>query len=326
MIGRREFIAGLGSAAAWPVVARAQQPPKSPIIGFLASASPSSEAKRVAVFSPRLRELGWIEGRTIAIEVRWADGRSERYAEIAAEFVRLKVAVIVTQGTAPVLAAMHATSVIPIVFAGSGDPVTNGLVASLAHPGGNVTGVSNQQADLAGKRVQLLREVVPGLRRLAILGNVGNPNTVREMGEVQSAARTVGLDVATFEIRRADDIAPAFEAFKGRVDALSAIGDPLIAANVVRIITLASATQLPTIFTSERDVESGGLMSYGPNFLDPYRRAADYVDKVLRGAKPADLPVEQPTKFELTINLKTAKALGLTIPETLLATADELIQ
>jgi putative tryptophan/tyrosine transport system substrate-binding protein len=300
MMRRREFIAGLGSAAAWPVVARAQQAAKVPSIGFLGSASPSSERQRVADFVQRLRELGWTDGRNIAIEYRWAEGRNERYAEIAAEFVRLKVEVIVTQGTAPVLAAMHTTSVIPIVFAGSGNPVANGLVASLARPGGNVTGLSNQQADLAGKRIQILREVVPGLRRLAILGNVGNPNTLLEMREVQAAAQTLGLDVETFEIRRAEDIVPAFEALKGRADAVSII---------VR-----------------EGVEAGGLMSYGANFPALYRRTADIVDRILRGTKPADIPVEQPTKFDLAINLTTAKALGLTIPETLLATADEVIQ
>jgi putative ABC transport system substrate-binding protein len=323
---RREFIIALGGAAtAWPLAARAQQSAKLPTIGFLGSATSLSESQRVAAFVQRLGEVGWIDRRNLAIEYRWAEGRNERYAEIAAEFVRLNVQVIVTQGTAPVLAAMHATSVIPIVFAGSGDPVGNGLVASLARPGGNVTGLSNQQADLTGKRVQLLREVVPGLRRLALLGNVGNPSIVLEMGEAQAAARMLGLDVATFEIRRAEDIAPAFEALKG-VDALSIVGDPLTTANRVRIITLALAARLPTIFTSRDTVESGGLMSYGPNFLDLFRRAAEIVDKILRGAAPGDIPVEQPTKFELVINLTTAKALGLAIPLPLFGLADEVIE
>jgi putative tryptophan/tyrosine transport system substrate-binding protein len=323
---RRQFIAGLGSAAAWPVVARAQQPAKLPTIGFLGSATASTESERIAAFAQRLRELGWIDGRNVAIEYRWSEGRNERYSEIAAEFVRLKVEVIVTQGTAPVLAAMHATSVIPIVFAGSGDPVATGLVASLARPGGNVTGLSNQQADIASKRVQLLREVVPVLRRLAILGNVGNPAVVLEMGDAHEAARRLGLDAATFEIRRAEDIAPAFEGLKGPVDALYVAGDPLATSERVRIITLALAARLPTIFSDRESTEAGGLMSYGANMPNQYRHAADLVDKVLRGAKPADLPVEQPTKFDLMINLKTAKALGLTIPETLLAIADEVIQ
>jgi putative ABC transport system substrate-binding protein len=220
---------------------------------------------------------------------------------------------------------MHATSVIPIVFAGSGDPVAFGLVASLARPGGNVTGLSNQQTDLSGKRVQLLREVVPGLRRLAIMGNPGNPGIVIEMGEAQAAARMLDLDVATFEIRRAEDIAPAFQALTGHVDALYVAGDPLTRTSRVRIITLALAARLPTSFATREQAESG-LMSYGANLPDLYRRTADYVDKVLRGSKPADLPVEQPTKFELVINLTTAKALGLTLPPTLLAIANEVIE
>jgi putative tryptophan/tyrosine transport system substrate-binding protein len=230
-VKRRTFIAGLGSAAAWPVAERAQQQAKLPTIGFLGSATPSTEGNRVAAFAQRLRELGWIDGRNVAIEYRWSQGRNERYAEIAAEFVRLKVEVIVTQGRAAVLAAMHATSVIPIIFAGSADPVARGLVASLARPGGNVTGLSNQQADITGKRVQLLREVVPGLRRLAILGNVGNPAIAVEMGDAHEAARRLGLDVATFEIRRAEDIAPAFEGLRGPVDALYVASDPLTTTN-----------------------------------------------------------------------------------------------
>jgi putative ABC transport system substrate-binding protein len=221
---------------------------------------------------------------------------------------------------------MHATSVIPIVFAGSGNPVANGLVTRLPRPGGNVTGLSNQQADLAGKRIELLRQVLPGLRRLAILGNVGNPNTVLEMREVQQAARMLDLDGTTFEIRRAEDIAPAFEALKGRADALSIIGDPFMTANQLRINTLAVGAQLPTMDGVREGAEAGALMSYGANSLALFRRTADYVDKILRGTKPADIPVEQPTRFDLIINLKTAKALGLTIPETLLATADEVIQ
>jgi len=325
-IRRRAFIAALGGAAVWPLAARAQQPAKLPTIGFLGSATPSFEGERVAAFVQRLRELGWIDGRNVAVEYRWAEGRNERYSEIAAEFVRLKVEVIVTQGTAPVLAAMHATSLIPIVFAGSGDPVATGLVASLARPGGNVTGLSNQQADITGKRVQLLRDVVPGLRRMAILGNTSNPAIALEMGDAQAAAHMLGLDVATFEIRRAEDIAPGFEPLKGRVDALYVAGDPLTNANRFRIITLALAARLPTIFPNRDYVEPGGLMSYGSKAVDLYRHAADFVDKVLRGAKPADLPVEQPTKFDLVINLTTAGALGITVPPTLRALATEVIE
>ena len=223
------------------------------------------------------------------------------------------------EGNPPVLAAKQATSAIPIVFAVAADPVGSGLVASLARPGGNVTGLSIQAPDLAGKRLELLREVVPGLRRLAILANVGNPGAVLEMGEVQAAAHTLGIEVVTLEIRRAEDIAPAFEALKGRAEALYVVADPLVNTNRVRINTLALAARLPTMYDSREYVEAGGLMSYGPNFPDLFRRAGDYVDKILRGAKPADLPVEQPTKFDLVINLTTAKALGLTVPPSLLA-------
>jgi ABC-type uncharacterized transport system substrate-binding protein len=280
----------------------------------------------MAAFVQRLRELGWIEGRTIAIEVRWAEARQERFAEIAAEFVRLKVDVIVTAGTAAVVRAKQATSVIPIVFAVAGDPVGTGLVASLARPGGNVTGLSVQQTDLAGKRLELLREVVPGLRRLVIMANIGTPSAVLDMREVQAAARMLGFEVATLEIRRAEDIAPAFEALKGHADALYVCGDSLVFTHRIRINTLALAARLSTIHDHGEYVEAGGLMSYGPTFPDLYGRAGDYVDKILRGAKPADLPVEQPTKFNLVINLITAKALGLTVPPTLLARADEVIE
>jgi putative ABC transport system substrate-binding protein len=274
----------------------------------------------------RLRELGWIDGRTVAIEVRWAEGRVERAAEIAAEFVRLKVDVIVTSGTPQVAAAKQATAVIPIVFAVAGDPVGTGLVASLARPGGNVTGLSVLATDLAGKRVELLREVVPGLRRLAIMGNAGNPVIVLEMGEFQEAATTLGLEAAMLEIRRAEDIAPAFEALKGRAEALYVCQDLLTITNRVRINTLALGARLPAMLASRELVEAGGLMSYGPNFPDLFRRAGDYVDKILRGAKPADLPIELPTKFDLVVNLTTAKALGLTMPPTLIARADEVIE
>jgi putative ABC transport system substrate-binding protein len=224
------------------------------------------------------------------------------------------------------MAAKQATSSIPIIFAVASDPVGTGVVASLARPGGNVTGVSLQKTDLAGKRLELLREVAPGLHRLAVLFNVGNSGVVLEMREAQAAARTLGLEVATSEIRRAEDIAPAFEALKGRAEALYVCGDPLVDTNRIRIITLALAARLPTISDFREYVEAGGLMSYGPNFPDLFRRAAEFVDKILRGAKPDDLPVEQPTKFDLVINLTTAKALGLTIPESFLLRTDEVIE
>jgi putative tryptophan/tyrosine transport system substrate-binding protein len=326
-IGRRKFLAALGgAAAAWPLAARAQQPGKLPTVGFLVSGTPASHGQWFAGLAQRLRELGWIEGRTVAIEYRWAEGRTERAAEIAAEFVQRKVDVIVTAGTAFVVAAKQATSVIPIIFAAAGDPVGTGLVASLARPGGNITGLSIQQPDVAAKRLELLREVVPSLGRLAILGNVGGPAVVLDMREVQAAARTLGLDVITLEIRRGEDIVPAFEALNGRVEALYVVIDPLVNTHRIRINTLALAGRVPTMHTFREGVEAGGLMSYGPNVPDLFRFAADYVEKILRGAKPGDIPVEQPRKFDLIINLTTAKALGLTIPEAFLLRANEVLE
>jgi len=322
---RRAFLAGSLTLLAEPVAANAQPARKPPTIGFLGAGTPVAWGPRVASFV-RLRELGWIEGRTIVIEYRWADGRTERLPHIAAEFARLNVDVIVTAGHAAIVAAKKATSVIPIVFAAAGDPVGNKIVASLARPGGNVTGLSVQQPDLTGKRLALLREVVPGLRRLAFLANIGNPLVAVEGIEVRTSARTLGLEVVPLEIRRAEDIAPAFEALKGRADALYIPPDPLVISELIRINTLVLGARLPTVHGSREYVEAGGLMSYGPNFLDLFRRAADYVDRILKGAKPADLPIEQPTKFELVINLKTAKALGLTIPPSLLLRADQVIE
>jgi putative tryptophan/tyrosine transport system substrate-binding protein len=326
-VKRREFITLLGgTAAAWPLAARAQQPAKLPTIGFLGSTTPAPQSQLTAAFVQRLRELGWIEGRTVAIEYRWAEGRSERFAEFAAEFVRLRVDVILTHNTPPVLAAKQATSVIPIVFATAADPVGTGVVASLARPGSNVTGLSSQTPDVAGKRIELLREVVPGLRRLAILANVDNSYVALEMGEVQAATRTFGLEAALFEIRRAEDIATAFDGLKGRAQALYIVPDPVLFTHRLRINTLALGARLPTMHSLREYVEASGLISYGPNWRDQWRRAADLVDKILRGMKPGDIPVEQPTKFDFIINLTTAKALGLTIPESFLVRADEVIE
>src|SRR5262249_4436792 len=320
---RRDFISLVGgSAVAWPIAARAQQQ----TVGFLGASTPAILGLWVAAFVQRLRELGWIDGRNVAIEYRWAEGRSSRATEIAAEFVRLKVDVIVTHSAELVIAAKQATSVIPIVFGVAGDPVGTGLVASLARPGGNVTGLSVQFTDLAGKRFELLREIVPGLRRLAIMANACASRPVLEMREAQAAARALGLEVAISEIRRAEDIVPVFEALKGRAEALYVASDPLLYANRVRINTLALGARLPTMHGAREYVEAGGLMSYGANFPDLFRRAGDYVDKILRGAKPADLPVEQPTKFDLVVNLITARVLGLTMPPTVLARADEVIE
>jgi putative tryptophan/tyrosine transport system substrate-binding protein len=321
---RREFILALGGAAAvCPLAARAQQTP--PMIGFLGPASASAMSAWTAAFVQRLRELGWVEGRTIRIEYRWGDGRADRLPEIAAEFVRLKVDVIVTTGT-PVPVLKEATSTIPIVFTIANDPVGGGLVGSLSRPGGNVTGLSQLAADLGGKRLELLREVIPDLRRLATLSNVGNAATASEMIQVSEAARTLGLEVVNSEIRRSEDITSAIESLKGRADAIYVQADPLMNTNRVRISTLALGARLPTLGGIREYVEAGGLMSYGPNFPDLFRRAAEYVGKILHGAKPGDLPVEQPTKFDLVVNLTTAKVLGLKVPEAFLVRADEVIE
>jgi putative ABC transport system substrate-binding protein len=292
----------------------------------LGSATPATQGQWVAAFVQRLRELGWVEGHNLTIDYRWAEGRSERFAEIAAEIVRLKVNVIVTVTTPAALAAKQATSLIPIVFAAAGDPVGTGLVASLARPGGNVTGLSNLISDTGGKKLQLLREIVPDLGRLAIMANVSNPAVVLELDDAQAAARTLGLEVAISEVRRVEDIASAFDALKGRADALYVCADPLMYTHRIRINTLALSVRLPTMHGIREYVEAGGLMSYGANIADLFRRNAEYVDRILRGAKPSDIPVEQPTKFDLVINLTTARALGLTVPPILLARADEVIE
>jgi putative tryptophan/tyrosine transport system substrate-binding protein len=326
MSTRREFITLLGGAsAAWPLAAWAEQARKLPTIGFLGPSTPLVSSHWAAAFVQRLHELGWVEGQNIAVEYRWAEGRSERYAEIAAEFIRLNVDVIVTVG-GPALVAKRMTSVIPIVFAVAADPLGSGLVANLARPGGNATGLSVQFTDTIGKRLELLREVVPTLRMLAIMANVSYPAAVLEMGEVQATAQKVGLGIITLEIQRAEDIAPAIETLKGRAEALYVASDSLVNTHNIRINTLALAARLPAIYPYREGAEGGGLMSYGANFPNLFRHSADYVDKILRAAKPGDLPVEQPTKFDLVINLKTAKALGLDVPPTLLARADEVIE
>jgi putative ABC transport system substrate-binding protein len=323
---RRDFVTLLGGAAAWPIAARGQQRGKLPTIGFLGSGTPAAQSQWAAALVQRLRELGWIEGRNLAIEYRWAEGRSDRAAELAAEFVRLKVDLIVTYANPIVLATKQAALGVPIVFAAAADPLGTGLVASLARPGGNATGLSVQNTDLVGKHLELLRDLIPGLRRLAIMVNVGNSASVLEMRAVQAAARTIGLEVAALEIRRAEDISHAFEELKGHAEALYVCIDTVLFANRIRINAMALGDRLPTMLSNREFVTAGGLMSYGPNFPDLFRRAADLVDKILRGAKPADIPVEQPIKFDLVINLKTAKALGLEIPPTLLARADEVIE
>ena len=325
---RREFITLIGgAAAAWPFAARAQQAGRVPTVGYLGGGTAATQRAWLEAFVQRLRELGWIEGRTVTIEYRWAESRTARYAEIAAEFVRRKVDVILAVGTEAAVAAGQATSVIPIVFPTAGDPVASRLVASLARPGGNVTGLSNLGSDLAAKRLEILREVFPGLRRLANMINADYSGGVTERAEIDAAARTLGLEIVPLPVRRAEDIASAFTGLNERAEALYVTGDSFTHTHRLRINTFALAGRLPTMF-SQREfvVEAAGLMSYGTNFPDLNRRAADLVDKILRGTKPADLPVEQPTKFDLAINLITAKALGLEVPPTLLARADEVIE
>jgi putative ABC transport system substrate-binding protein len=324
---RREFITLLGGTAGLPLSARAQQPSgKLPTVGYLGGGDATSQRAWVEAFGQRLRELGWLEGRTIAIEYRWGEGRPERYAEIAAEFVRLKVDVILAGGTEAAVAAKQATSVIPIIFSTAGDPIGSRLVASLARPGGNVTGLSNQGSDLPAKRLSLLCEVLPELRRLAVMANANYSGGVTEREQIEATARTLGLEIIPLPIRRADDIAAAVSGLGGRAQALYVTGDSLVNAQRLRIITLALVARLPTMFSQRQYVEGGGLMSYGPNYPDMNRRAADFVDKVLRGTEPANLPVEQPTKFELIVNLITAKALDVEVSPTLLARADEVIE
>jgi putative ABC transport system substrate-binding protein len=322
---RREFVTLVCSATfVWPLAARAQIA-KKPIIGFLGASTPANWTSWTAAFVQRLRELGWIDGRTVAIEYRWAEGRAERFRDIAAEFVQLKVDVIVTAGSA-VAAAQHATSTIPIVFAIAVDPIGSGMVASLSRPGANVTGISLQATDLAGKRIELLRQVLPDLRRLAVIGNVSYSGPILEIGEVQAAASKFGVDVDVLEIRRAEDITPAFATLKNGTQALYVCADALVFSNVARINTLALGARLPTLHPFREFLGAGGFMSYGAKNTDLFRQAAEIVDKILKGAKPADLPVEQPTRFELVVNLTTAKALGLTISEAFLLRADELIE
>jgi putative ABC transport system substrate-binding protein len=323
---RREFVALVGGAMAWPSVARAEEMGKRPTIGFLGANTSSSMSQWTLAFVSRLRELGWIEGRNVAIEYRWAEGHLDRSAGIIAEFVRLKVDVIVTHATENVLAAKQATSVIPIIFAAVSDPVGNNIVASLVRPGGNVTGLSAQISDVASKRLELLLEIVPSLHRLAIMATVDNPSHALETREVLTAARSLGLEATVSELRRTDDLASAIETLKGHADAIYVQVDPFFTTNRVLLNALALGARLPTIHGTREHVMAGGLISYGASLTDMFRRAGDLVDKVLRGERPADIPVEQPTKFELVINFKTAKALGLTIPPNLLALADEVIE
>jgi len=327
---RRDFLKALSGAAmaplVWPNDALAQQARPSTTIGFLGATTPTIWSANVTAFQNRLRELDWIDGRNVSIEYRWAQGRDDRYAEFASEFVQRKVDIIVTAGTTAVIALKKATSAIPIVFAAAGDPVRTGLVSSLSRPGGNVTGLSNLQTDLGGRRLSLLREIQPNVKRVAVLGNVDSPLIALEMEGVKEDGARLGLETFKLHVTKAEEIVPAIQSLKGVADALYICSDPFLTTHRVRINTLAIAQKLPTVNAFREYVVAGGLLSYGPNFPDLFRRSADYVDKILRGAKPADIPVEQPVKFDLVINNTTAIAIGLTIPEQFLMLANEVIE
>jgi putative ABC transport system substrate-binding protein len=310
-----------------PPAAEAQQPRKVPHIGFLSSVSANSVRARLEALRLGLRDLGWVEGQSITIDYRLADGRNDRLPSLAEELVRLKVDVIVTHGVVATLAARRATSAIPIVFASADDAVAAGLVASLARPGGNVTGLTVISPELSGKRLELLREVIPTLTRLAVLRNPTNPVSLPELKETQVAAQTLGLLIQSLEVTDPGGFAGAFSAMtREQAGALIVLSDAMFTGRHAQIVDHAAKSRLPAIYWTREFVDAGGLMSYGPNFADLWRRAAAYVDKILKGAKPADLPVEQPRKFEQVINLKTAKAPGLTIPQSVLIRADQIIQ
>ena len=325
---RREFITLLGGAVAWPFAARAQQMGKVPRIGYLGSSSPSLEPHFVEAFRQKLRELGHIEGENIAIEYRWAEGQDRRLPELATELVRLQPNVIVTAGTPGALAAMQATKTIPIVMASSGDPVGAGLVASLARPGGHVTGFTIVGPQIEGKRLDLLKEAVPELSRVAVLWNPSYPASVSYFNTIENAGRTLRISLdPVAEVRRANELDNAFFAIaSARPRALLVVADRFLLAHRKRIVEFAAAKRLPGMYPYREYVEAGGLMSYAPSNIELFRGAATYVDKILKGAKPGDLPVQEPTKLELIVNLKTSKAIGLTVPESFLLRADELIE
>jgi len=308
-------------------LAHAQQLKKVPRIGFLSSRSADAEKSRLAAFQQGLRGLGYLEGKNILIEQRYAGGKFDRLPELAAELVRLKVDVLVTTGTPAADAAKNATKTIPIVIGNAGDPVGTGLVASLARPGGNITGLSVMAPELSGKRLELLKEIIPRLSRVAVILNPANPVNPPQLKETQFASPALGVTVLSFEVREPDDIDRAFTTIrKERAGALIVFADAVLNTHQTRITELAVKTRLPAVYSERGYVDAGGLMSYGTNFDDLYRHAAIYVDKILKGVKPADLPVEQPMKFELIINLKAAKLIGLTIPPNVLARADRIIK
>jgi putative tryptophan/tyrosine transport system substrate-binding protein len=325
-VRRRDFVKLLGAAAGWPFATRAQQSAKQVVVGYLSANSEAADRSRRMAFAQRFGELGWVEGKSAHIEYRWADGMVARAAEIVPELVRLPVDIVVTGGDAFALTVKRATTTIPIVFASAGDPVGNGLVESLARPGGNVTGLSLQLPETVGKRLELLREIVPSLKRLAIAFNAADKQVHSELDAVLAAAHMLGFDTVKTEIPPEQDIPAAIGPLKGRADALYVCLDPYVATNAATINAAALSARLPIMHGVRENVRTGGLISYGPSFPDMSRRAAEIVDKILRGAKPADIPVEQPTKFDLVVDLKTAKALGLSIPGMVLARADEVIE
>ena len=328
MTTRRQWVFALG-ASAFAVSLRgfAQAQDRIWRIGMLETVSRELNAANLDAFQQGLRELGYVEGRNLTIEYRSADGRSERFPGLVAELIGLKVDLIVTRGTPASLAAKRATQTIPVVMANAGEPVESGLVASLAHPGANVTGLSSLTVRIEAKRLALLRELVPTIARIAALYNMSSPANPPQWKEVETAARSLGLQAQLLDARKPEDLAAAFDlATKQHADGLIVGQEGLLQANRKRIVELAATHRLPAIYRSMEFIEAGGLMAYGPSYPDLYRRAATYVDKIFKGAKPGDLPVEQPTKFELIINLKTAKALGLTIPPALLLRADEVIK
>jgi len=327
VIRRRAFITLLGGAAAgWPLAARAEQAEKKYTVGILSAGDENTALS--AAFADALRELGWVEGRNVVFKYRYAENRRERLPELAADLVRLKVDVIAAAGTLAPLAAKRATATIPIVMTAAGDPLGSGLVASLARPGGNVTGMSLMAPDLGGKRLELLKDVLPRLSRVAVLWNAANPYSALVFKETQTGGQTLGIEVQSLEVRDPDDFDGTFEAVRRQhPEALITVEDPLTVGHRKRIADFAVGQQLPSLHGVREFAAAGGLMSYGASLADLFRRAAGYVDKILiMGAKPADLPVQQPTKFEFVINLKTAMALGLRIPDKLVALADEVIE
>jgi putative ABC transport system substrate-binding protein len=324
-MNRRDFITLLGGAAAWPMAARAQPAGKFWRIGMLETAGEAANSADIKAFRQGLAELGYAEGKNLIIDYHSADGRPERFPALAAELVSRKVDLIVTRGTPAAIAAKEATSTIPVVMAAIADPLL--VVRSLARPGGNLTGYSSFLSDLAGKHVELVKEMVPGLRRVGALFNMSNAAQPAQWKQLQEATAVVGIEAQLLDVRTPSDIVSAFDdARKQGINALIVTIDTLTASNQQLIVELATKHRLPAIFASREFVDGGGLMSYGVHYPDLYRRAASYVDKIFHGASPADLPVEQPTRLELIINLKAAKVIGLTVPALLLARADEVIE